>query len=1426
MAEVYEGLHPDLGRRVAIKVMLPQLAESAGFEERFRREARLVASLRHPHIVQLYDFDIVDGRAFMVMEYLDGGTLADRLQAARSRSETMSLGEAARILDAIGAALDYAHRQGVVHRDIKPGNILFTADNQPVLSDFGIAHLQEGAVRLTATGGIIGSPAYMSPEQAAGKTVDARSDIYSLGVVLFELATNRVPFESESPTAVLLKHVQEAPPPPTSLNPNLPQAAAAVILKALAKDPATRFGSAGDLARSWRAALRGEMPASQPVPGSDGATLADGAPSAISSPSPPLVGPPAGPPLQSDVSPSSSKGAGWLTRVLQAADLVAPLVGQKAGDLRPAQHDRRSRLAALLGAVAIFVALINFANDVFDLVNVSTWPLVRAWPFLIAALLVVGVGLAFYTLRHSATPRRRWQAAVLLTAVVFTALAWGGWTAFRRLQPPSEFLVTVNQFDGSQASIKLDIARTIAEGLEMELGGVDETIAVERTAQPLAGEAEARKLGQTRKSTLVIWGWYDDKRFRSFVELLKLPDLSQSVTAVRLLINSVAGALASGKAPAAAQLADVSHYTRTPANMARVDFDIDNNSQQLAYVAEAILGVGMYGNQRYEQALALFDKALANLDAQSDAFLGLEKVYFQRSAALMALGRNQEAITDLEKAVELKPDLYEAHHNLAIAYAQTCSPTLRLDRAIAEAETAVRLRPDEGSARRLLGDLYHQAGRDKDAEQALLAGLQLQPDDALAQRLMGDVYAALGQDDAAQQAYDRALALLSGPATGADVVSADVQRGDVLVSAGRYADAVAAYQIANSADPARAEPLRGLGNAYFWQGKLEKAIGAYEAWAKMAADDPEAPLLIGLAYANSGQNDKAIAALEEATRLVEEKATCDPAPMLVLAGLYWQQNDLDLAAATYQKALTIDPANADAHYILGSTYLLQDKPDEAVAPLQEAVRLRPDFVEALQALGQALMGQEAWQDALAVYERLANLTPQDASVYLALGDAHSRLGHLEDAAAAYQQAVEVEPNAMAYVLLGLMKVQMGDTEGAIAAYQQALALEPDNPSAHQSLGNAYQMLGRNEDAAGEYRKAIAQNETAFLQVQLGTALGRLGRADEALAALQRALELDPQAAEAHNQMGIVYANQGNLAEAEAAYRAAIDLDGANPLYYFSLAQMAYRQCSLSTAVQAQSQAVALTPETGDYKIYLAALYEAQGRNDEAQALYEEMAAAPANDVFAHSVAGDYLQRQRRYGEAAEQFGQLVEQGSTSAYATYYGHNGLGKVFLLQDKLLPARSEFEQALSALPSLGFDPQLALGDISLREGDVVGALDAYAEAIALLPAYRAVNTVEAGAWAEVGLEVRRAIALDRSGDAAGAQVALDRAVTLAQAVVDRVPRSPLGHLALGLAHQARGESDLAEQSYAIAAQCDQTLAGARALLEVYLQALSSPT
>ncbi|MBI5033545.1 MAG: serine/threonine protein kinase [Chloroflexi bacterium] len=260
MGEVYLARDSILGRKVAIKNIYPHLISDRGFEKRFRREAKLIASLRHPHIVQLYDFDVVHDAMFMVMEYLDGGTLKERLTKLVSRGDIMPFGETARLMAALGGALDYAHAQGAIHRDIKPANILFTSGGDPVLSDFGIAKFLGESMQVSASSDVIGTPAYMSPEQAASKPVDARSDVYSFGVVLYEMVAGRVPFQGDTPTAVLLQHLTTYPPSPCQFNPHISVAVEAVILKALAKPPDNRFDSAGDLARAFEQALHGTAP--------------------------------------------------------------------------------------------------------------------------------------------------------------------------------------------------------------------------------------------------------------------------------------------------------------------------------------------------------------------------------------------------------------------------------------------------------------------------------------------------------------------------------------------------------------------------------------------------------------------------------------------------------------------------------------------------------------------------------------------------------------------------------------------------------------------------------------------------------------------------------------------------------------------------------------------------------------------------------------------------------------------------------------------------------------------------------------------------------------------------------------------------------------------------------------------------------------
>jgi ligand-binding sensor domain-containing protein/tRNA A-37 threonylcarbamoyl transferase component Bud32 len=250
MARVYQAYHAAMDRYVALKVLPSQLAENPEFTGRFQQEARIIARLEHPQILPVHDYGESEGVAYLVMRYLEGGTLKDRLH-----EHPPSLSEIDHYFGQLAEALAYAHARGVVHRDLKPSNVMVDLHGHLFLTDFGIAKLLEGSSKLTGTGTLMGTPDYMSPEQAQGLKVDQRTDIYSLGIILYEMVTGRVPFEAETPLAVILAHVNAPLPLPSSLKPGLSPAIERVLLKALAKSPDDRFASIDEFHAAWKKAV-------------------------------------------------------------------------------------------------------------------------------------------------------------------------------------------------------------------------------------------------------------------------------------------------------------------------------------------------------------------------------------------------------------------------------------------------------------------------------------------------------------------------------------------------------------------------------------------------------------------------------------------------------------------------------------------------------------------------------------------------------------------------------------------------------------------------------------------------------------------------------------------------------------------------------------------------------------------------------------------------------------------------------------------------------------------------------------------------------------------------------------------------------------------------------------------------------------------
>jgi len=265
MAEVYLGTHESFGQ-VAVKVLRGLLERDSDQLARFKRESEVISDLKHPNIVQMLDYTVVDETPCLVMEYISGPTLAAHLKFLRDRKQQLPIGIIANLLSGLASALDYAHAKGMVHRDIKPANVLLKSssqdihtqktlplDVQPILTDFGLVRLLDSTMHTTA-GSVAGTPAYMSPEQARGEKVDKRTDIYSLGIMLYEMLSGSVPFQADSTFGLLMQHINEQPAPIQGISQDLQ----ALLDRALAKDPSLRYESAGQLANEFMAIFNGQ----------------------------------------------------------------------------------------------------------------------------------------------------------------------------------------------------------------------------------------------------------------------------------------------------------------------------------------------------------------------------------------------------------------------------------------------------------------------------------------------------------------------------------------------------------------------------------------------------------------------------------------------------------------------------------------------------------------------------------------------------------------------------------------------------------------------------------------------------------------------------------------------------------------------------------------------------------------------------------------------------------------------------------------------------------------------------------------------------------------------------------------------------------------------------------------------------------------
>jgi serine/threonine protein kinase/Flp pilus assembly protein TadD len=1395
MAEVYAGLDPALDRPVAIKLIHPRLAVDAQFEERFRQEARLVASLRHPHIVQVYDYQVTDDGPVMVMEFLPGGSLKERLDDLRARGERLPLAEAARITDALASALEYAHRQGAVHRDVKPANVLFDREGAPVLADFGIARILDDDSGLTRPGTIIGTPAYLSPEQASGEVVGPASDLYSLGVVLYEMVTGTPPFQGTT-TAILTGHASTPPPAAASRVAGLPAAVDEILRRALAKSPADRFPSSAALALAFRAAMRADIGAAiretdVAAPLTDQPTLIE-APQTAGDASPaPAATPRAPQPAGTD--PNDDR----MAQLAEKLDVLSPLIGHSIPD---AYRDGRSRLATTLGLIGLLFAALKFLTDFLDLAQKAWRPVglaLQSLPVLVGLLLLTGAGAALVSLRRPNRMLNRQRALGLFVGLALAALLWSGWTVAQWLRPPDKLIVAIGEFERFSSRVG-NPAGDLFVAMERTFAPLQARVSVQRTYRTYTSAAEAKADGVARSAVALIWGSYSDDGVTVYLEAMD-PPAQAKIGGVTLSLRQFSGlAKGLGLTPDAT-VSPSARFDRQPLYIPdRVSFAAAETEQMTA-AAAGVLGLSFQLAGDRSTAAQLYDQAIGGL-GKGENLVGAATVYFQRGVLRWENGDQAGAIADLEQVIALDWDNYPAHYNLAIFYASGCVTPERLAQAIAKAEHAASLRPADDALSTLLASLYFQAGRLEDALALLTQPGTAPPGDPASYLFLAQLYTSLGQQAEADAAVDAALALLT--AQPAEDVENLLVLGNAYVLAERYDEALTTYRQITEAAPELPEGWRGLGDAYYWLRDPESAMDAYQRVAELTPEDPDAYLLQGLTAANEENRAGAIAAFSQAASL----SPCDATPSLLLGGQYVLDDNYAQGMAAFEAALAIDPANENALYLLGSSQVAQGDWAKAEATYTRAVALNPNDPALLRSLAQALSAQGKAVESEDPWRRYTELVTDDSEAWQYLALVLLYQGRNPEAEEAVRRGLAVTEEAGLFVTLGMALDGQGRDKEAAAAYGMALELDPTTASAYRGLGEIARRSSATQTAIDAYENAARLSGATADFVVLAALYQLRGQIPEGLKAIEAALAVEPENGDALLRAGLLQRDAGNLSTAESHFQQASTVNPEDPLPLLGLVHVAYLQCRLSSAAQAARQMVERNP-AAFFRGTLASVYLAQGRENEALAIVDELRASPPDDAESHGAAARLLLRLDRLEEALAEFQLAADAtGATSASAGLISYE-LGGLYLLLGQPLPGSSEYSRALALRPGL-IPAQAGLGDVALWQGDADKAADIYADALAALPLYRPLTDQEDyEAFAGI-TQGKLALALARMGRGEEAAEMQAAAIARLNQLVASLPQSPTAHFSLALLHLLAEDAAAADSAFAQAVQCDASL------------------
>lgn len=1255
MGVVYRGEDPVLERQVAIKVLPPKKMNPKSIE-RFLREAKTAARLDSPYIVKIHDIGQIDDIHFIVMEYVEGSSLSDLIEYEEIPPYE-TLRKRLSIFRQVLEAVSYAHQNGVIHRDLKPDNIMVNKSGQVKVMDFGLAFFM-GHHSLTEIGQVMGTAAYVSPEQAAGKLTDPRTDIYSLGVILFELITGRWPFSASNPLEMFRKVMEEPPPSPKVFNQETPLALEALVLRALRKKPEDRFASVAEMLESLDLCLKKDFaseapPASLPVGGAS-----------ASAPAVPLPSPAATP-------ASFSLPSGGGVSVPQVDKLVGSKTPQRLPDpaslRQSALHQNESLLAsdphalkvtgtaeeAALRAGAALASSIagnkrlptpsskKGSKDNFDSATLAAVPSAPQ-PNLEAALREAPARPKSYGLPASSSVRKKRPTAGVVTI--------GGEAAFRTsmasyaaqqesslMEPSVEGTYTPQScgFNRPQPENPPVPPKVVPPppGPALRKPIQETSVAAPPAAQePFSAPGPAPIPTATAVSTPAPPAPVKPAP-------VKVPEPEKKESAepsaeVEAVNNRFVGGSGSPLA-SNAWMADVEEKPEAEAAEAENEdgdyVDFERDPKYLLKQAQLHLEKG-----RYQEA--------------KEAFQELVEVEPQNMEGLVGLGRSLTELGDLgpareniERAIKLYPDSAIPYVALADFYTFTEQPAL----IISALHKALDRNEYDLPSRCRLAYLYFDQGRAEVALEQYCLALQQGESDFQTNLQLGLLLWALQRASEAAPCLERAC--IANPKSS---ISSRLLAGTCL-SLGRASE----------------------GQSVLEHG-LETGVKVSGAWYEQSA-----------AIYQALKNEKA--AVTELTRALELEPGHEAASIRLATILCLHQQYAD-AVQILNRSLEYHPHSINLNRRLGEVYILGGNLEKAMDHFERIVQLDPACAENYNRLGKLHFKKQYDASSVARYQKEVEAHPVSSAVREDLAMAYYCSGRYQEALAELVKACRLDYTNPEYPkTLGIMLLELGASEDAMRQLQASLTLNPNDGQARGMLGKALAAQGLNNLAIVEYQKAIEsdpQNLYLF-NLPLARAYAMQGRQEQAVNCFKRFLSTVPD----NGQLAPIYAayiEVGKALVAEGSYKAALEIftsilrrDPYEEGAYQGLAQMALNSGNYQSASRYVEEGLSSVPRSPELLLLKADLLAAQDRWSQAvNVLVEANREAPQSHKIVEQLGRAY-RKCGRFQDAIDVFSKAVEE-----FPDWAAHFEWlkGRVLYRQGQYEAASWSYQQALTLDPN----------------------------------------------------------------------------------------------------------------------------------------------